>query len=72
MVTTNTISDNISVVNSSNIPGNDPNGKGELREVEYRYIKEIGDILETEWKWIMSEVDGTTEGRKRFDQEDIA
>ena len=67
-----TISDNISVSQSSNNSEYGPTGTKELREIEYPYIKEIGDILDTEWKSIMAEIWGTKEGKKRFDQEDIA
>ena len=66
-----TISDNISESNSSINFNNDPAGKIELRELKYPYIKEIGDILGTEWKSIISEIDGTKAGEKRFDQDDI-
>ena len=72
MVVDDTISDNISVSHSSDNFNNDPASRKELKDVEYRFIKEIGDILETEWKWIMSEIDGTKRGQKRFDHDDIA
>ena len=46
--------------------------RNELKEVEYRHIKKLDELLSSDdWKKIMGQIDGTQDGRRRFSMKDI-
>ena len=42
-----------------------------LKEVEYHHIKKLDELLSSDWKKIMEQIDGTQDGKRRFTSKDI-
>ena len=45
--------------------------RNSLKEVEYRHIKKLDELLSSDWKKIMEQIDGTQDGKRRFTSKDI-